>query len=364
MGRMVRILHATCGLMVVGVLGCGPSEGSPASPSMLGARGPETTAQAQGPAPQQASPPATQRAQQAPQQAQPGAASEVRIATLNVRWFPDGDARGPGARTTDVDTLAASLAGLHVQAVGLQEILVNDRAERALTRLRSRLDALTQGRWEVVLDDCPADDGRQHVALLYDASRAERLAVRRVDGFGGNERGDGCAGYMRPGLGVALRFASGFDAWLVVVHLDSGTDDRAFERRARAYETFAGLQRELSRAHGDRDVIVLGDFNTMGNDRGVRGLDEVAALERVLDGASFRRLWLEPGCTEVGAGRVSMLDHIVVSSSTEELAPSSRASVAGPCGQSRCRVSRSDPWLAHVSDHCPVVATFDGRDLD
>jgi endonuclease/exonuclease/phosphatase family metal-dependent hydrolase len=289
---------------------------------------------------------------------------EVRIGTLNVRWFPDGDARGTGEHRTDVDMLGSAIADLHVSALGLQEILVGERESAALDRLRARLDSLTHGQWEVVLDDCPSDDGRQHVGLLYDASRTERLAVHRVDALSGNERGDGCAGFMRPGLAVALRFASGLDAWIVVVHLDSGRDDRAFERRARAYGAFEGLTTELARVHGERDVIVLGDFNTMGSDRGASGLDEIGELERALDRASFRRLWLEPGCTEISGGRPSMLDQVVVSVSTEELAPSARAAVGGPCRRTRCRVERDDPWLNHVSDHCPVTFTLDGRDLD
>lgn len=294
----------------------------------------------------------------------PDAQPEVRVGTLNIRWFPDGDARGPGDHTTDVDTLAASIAQLDVSALGVQEILTHERGLRAMDRLRARLDTLTHGDWEIELDGCPDDEGRQHVGLLYDASRAERLAVHRVDALAGNERGDGCAGFMRPGLGVALRFTSGLDAWLVVVHLDSGTDDRAFERRARSYEAFDAITSELARAHGDRDVIVLGDFNVMGNDRGVAGLDEIGQLERVLDRAQFRRLWLEPGCTEISGGRASMLDQVVVSASMDELAPSARAAVGGPCGRERCRVRRDDPWLEHVSDHCPITITLDGRDLD
>lgn len=288
---------------------------------------------------------------------------EVRVGTLNVRWFPDGDARGPGERTTDLDMLAASIAGLRVQALALQELLLHERGQRALGRLRRRLDALTGGRWEIELDRCPREQGRQHVGLLYDASRAERLAVETIDALSGNE-GDGCEGFMRPGLAVALRFAGGLDAWLVAVHLDSGTDDRAFSRRSRAHAAFADLRARLSRAYDDSDVVVLGDMNTMGSDRGVSGLDEIGQLERVLDRASFRRLWLEPGCTAISGGRASMLDQVVVSAEMREIAPSARARVGGPCGTSRCRVSRDDPWLAHVSDHCPVTVTLSSEDMD
>ncbi|MFN9808447.1 MAG: hypothetical protein ACK6CU_02305, partial [Deltaproteobacteria bacterium] len=98
--------------------------------------------------------------------------------------------------------------------------------------------------------------------------------------------------------------------------------------------------------------------------RGPPDLHERAAHSPALDRASFRRLWLEPGCTEISGGRPSMLDQVVVSVSTEELAPSARAAVGGPCRRTRCRVERDDPWLNHVSDHCPVTFTLDGRDLD
>lgn len=348
---MRRILHAPV-LAGLSLVACGARDEVTAPVAPVAPRVETVTASPTPPA----APPATT--------VSADATSEVRIGTLNVRWFPDGDARGPGDHTTDVDTLAASIAQLDVAALGVQEILTHERGLRAMDRLRTRLDALTHGDWEIELDGCPDDEGRQHVGLLYDASRAERLAVHRVDALAGNERGDGCSGYMRPGLGVALRFTSGLDAWLVVVHLDSGTDDRAFERRARAYQAFDSLTSELARTHGDRDVIVLGDFNVMGSERGVAGLDEIGQLERVLDRASFRRLWLEPGCTEISGGRASMLDQVVVSASMDELAPSARATVGGPCGRERCRVRRDDPWLAHVSDHCPVTLTLDGRDLD
>ncbi len=339
---MSRIVHASVLAAALACLWAGCGEEAPVSPA---ARTESVSAVA-------ASPPVPD-----------GRPAEVRVGTLNVRWFPDGDARGPGARTTDIETLAAAIADLHVQALALEELLLSDRGERALERLRARLSSLTGGRWEIVLDDCRRDEGRQHVGILYDAASVERLGVHRVDGLSGND-GDGCDGYMRPGLAVALRFRGGFDAWLVAVHLDSGTDDRAYERRGRAYQAFARLREELARELPEDDILVLGDLNTMGNDRGVSGLDEIGELERALDRAQFRRLWLEPGCTEISGGRASMLDHVIVSSATTELAPSARAAVGGPCARARCRVSRDDPWLAHVSDHCPVTITLDGADRD
>ena len=290
--------------------------------------------------------------------------SEVRAGTLNIRWFPDGDARGPGDHTTDVDSLAMHISSMQVDVLAVQELLLHERGERALSRLRERLDALTHGRWEVVLDECPRDEGRQHVGILYDTSSAELLGTTQVGALSGNERGDGCDGHMRPGLAAAFRFRGGLDAWFVSVHFDSGRDDRAFERRGRAFESFAALESSLRSVYDDRDIIVLGDMNTMGSDRGVSNEDELRGVEAMLDRARFRRLWLEPGCTEIFGGRTSMLDHIVVTGAMSEVPPSTRARVGGPCGETRCRVERDDPWLEHISDHCPVMFSIRGADED
>ena len=306
----------------------------------------------------------SEAAPQAPTQRTSEGDSEVRAGTLNIRWFPDGDAQGPGEHTTDVDTLAVSIASLDVDVLAVQELLLHERGERALTRLRERLDALTHGQWEVLLDGCPRDEGRQHVGLLYNASKAELLGSMDVDALSGNERGAGCEGHMRPGLAGAFRFRTGVDAWFVSVHFDSGRDDRAFERRGRAFESLPALYDALRSVYDDHDIIVLGDMNTMGSDRGVSNQDELRGVEAMLDRAHYRRLWLEPGCTEISGGRVAMLDHVVVAGEMSEVVPSMRAHVGGPCGESRCRVSREDPWLAHISDHCPVTFAISAADDD
>ena len=299
-----------------------------------------------------------------PAQRRAQADSEVRAGTLNIRWFPDGDAEGPGAHTTDVDSLAIHIASLDVDVLAVQELLLHERGERAMARLRERLDSITHGQWEVLLDECPRDEGRQHVGILYNATKAELLGTTQVDALSGNERGSGCDGHMRPGLAAALRFRTGVDAWFVSVHFDSGRDDRAFERRGRAFESFPALYDSLRGVYDDHDIVVLGDMNTMGSDRGVSNQDELRGVEAMLDRARYRRLWLEPGCTEISGGRASMLDHVVVSGAMSEVAPSMRARVGGPCGETRCRVEREDPWLAHISDHCPVTFAISANDDD
>ncbi|HEY8428061.1 MAG TPA: hypothetical protein VIL20_06790, partial [Sandaracinaceae bacterium] len=163
-----------------------------------------------------------------------------------------------------------------------------------------------------------------------------------------------------------LRFASGLDLAAIVVHLDSGQAPRDAEHRRVSYRAIASAVRELSRA--DEDVLVLGDFNTMGcRDCAPRAdaSEEMAALDAIL-GPAARRVPPSVPCTELHRGEGALLDHAVVTRATRELAAGARAEVHGPCALHRCRIPRGarTPMLDRLSDHCPIVIELDGRDLD
>ena len=64
----------------------------------------------------------------------------------------------------------------------------------------------------------------------------------------------------------------------------------------------------------DRDVLVLGDFNTMGQDAPpISAQQELAVFDGELS-PGFRRLPMTPHCTEYFAGKGGTLDHIEGSS--------------------------------------------------
>jgi predicted extracellular nuclease len=115
----------------------------------------------------------------------------------------------------------------------------------------------------------------------------------------------------------------------------------------------------------DRDVLVLGDYNTMGRQDSlpISGQEELAVFDGELS-PGFRRLAMTPNCTEYFEGKGGTLDHIVASTGMQEMAATAR--VTGYCALAGCApIAGAMPAAAErLSDHCPVVVEIQDRDLD
>jgi endonuclease/exonuclease/phosphatase family metal-dependent hydrolase len=249
---------------------------------------------------------------------------ELRVATFNIEDFPKDDRQVAGA----LDEMVATGASV----IGVQEI---SSAHVLLAGARARLG----DSWQYV------DDGAQRWALgvLYDGARWTLRSRRVHDDTRVDGRNKGV-------LDVRLAPAGGGEVLRVlVVHLKSGTSGRP--TRARQYEGLARIAAE-ARASGDR-VVILGDFNaTEAADR-----DDLARLA-----ATTGLTWAsEPlACTafwsrDDGCPR-SRLDHVLT------WTPPARITAAGACASEGCDWQASCPLYAdQVSDHCPVVVTFETR---
>lgn len=285
----------------------------------------------------------------------------ARIATWNVRWFPRGtpDGRDPTLRT-NLDWLACAIALLDADVIALQEILDDIDARAAAVDLTTKLDALTKGSWTLELDDCTGGT-RQHVGLLWNRKRATVEKVRSIGAL--NPAGSACASGLRPGLGAHVRFADGQDANVVVLHLDSGQTARDFDHRAESVRAFEAALAPL-RAR-DPDVIVLGDYNTMGCDRcqpQVSVEQEVATLDALLASAALKRVVPQSNaCSHYYRRRAGMLDHIAVGSALQAHA---QVESHGICAALACKTPpRGEHPLAWdaLSDHCPLVLEVSSR---
>jgi Bacterial SH3 domain len=133
----------------------------------------------------------------------PADPATLRVGTWNIRWFPRGcpSNRTCPDQTTDVPWLACTMAWMHTDLFALQEILATADAEFSLNALRSELDRLTGGSWQVDLQACGGASD-QHVGFLWNGSRVAWLQLTdawELNGAATGPTGSACAGNLRPG---------------------------------------------------------------------------------------------------------------------------------------------------------------------
>jgi endonuclease/exonuclease/phosphatase family metal-dependent hydrolase/uncharacterized protein YraI len=277
------------------------------------------------------------------------------VATMNVRWFPDGK---PGKRPrqdgvhTDTAWLACLLALTGAEAIALQEIKTLKRAQQAMDEVIAALNKHTAGDWRFDADSCP-DKASLHVGVLWDAKRAQQ--TRRPKTFAAlNPTGEACKNHLRPGLGVGLKLSDGTKLTLVSAHFKSGTKRRSLKLR-QASAAQLGAVASAVRA----PAIVAGDFNTMGCGRcspKVSAQDDRAVLAKLAGDAAMGLVEPAPACSHTYRGHPGLLDGFVVADALRA-GRTIRAWPAGYCDALACKPGRVRglPVVRQVSDHCPLV---------
>jgi endonuclease/exonuclease/phosphatase family metal-dependent hydrolase len=289
------------------------------------------------------------------------AEGHLRVATWNIRFFPEP--------STDVERTGQILGGLDADLIAVQEIADSAALASLLQRVNADLARNTASRagpgrqYRFVLADSGGHGG-QYVGYVYDENAVRLTDVETLTRL-----------QMTPDLrpGLFARVASkrgGLDFQVIVMHTDSGTQDRDYQNRLRFLDS---LQVELAgRQAEDTDVLVLGDLNTMGRlaEGGlprVRADQEIANLDERARKMGLRRLANTPACTEYYRGRGSLLDHILVSTTMAEVPSDAVSPVFGYCAATACEPVDPDrmPYdYIHVSDHCPVVIDLIDADRD
>lgn len=289
----------------------------------------------------------------------------ARVGAWNLHWFPDGR---PGQAKpdagADLEWLACTIAWLEVDVLAVEELKDGPHADQALLTLRTRLRELTGKNYELLLDDCPLASG-QHVGLLYDEGRARLLRHATVAEL--NPHGEPCKDQLRPGLAGYFGFPGGLDLSIVAVHLKSGTKARDLELRDRSFRAFGKAAAQIRSFTNDRDILVLGDMNTMGCEHcseAVPATDELTRAGEKLRAAAFQRVPAEARCSHFYSGKATLLDW-AAASSLAELPPARRLVVSGLCAELDCKPPRGEQdALRRLSDHCPIYLDIDDRDAD
>ncbi|MCU0304546.1 MAG: hypothetical protein MUC56_10865 [Thermoanaerobaculales bacterium] len=284
----------------------------------------------------------------------PPGSGRLRVASFNLRNFPlDERPEAPGSgfsRRTNICDLETALAGLGAQVMGFSEVCDTRRFPPILRRAGG-------GRPMRILFSADGGGAGQHLAVAWDGS-----ALELVEGpieIAGLVVKPG----LRPGLAVRLRETAGSarDLLVVVVHLDAGRDD--LEHRLEQVRALAAFVRGEVERTGDRDVVVVGDFNTVGGP-GLEPLAELGLVDAILAGAGLERLANATGCSQYWEGpgepdgvfRASLLDHVYLGGVRAAAPARSWLHCARlGCGELVSRPGAEDGTFFDVSDHCPVT---------
>jgi len=290
----------------------------------------------------------------------PPVQGRLRIATWNIRFFPNPD--------TDVERTAEILAGLDADLVAVQEIADSTALRRMIARAGERLrrdghpDGTARDYAHVL--SATGGHGGQYVGFVYDRNAVELRDVRTLTSLQMTPD-------LRPALYAYVRSRrGGLDFHVIVNHTDSGTKIRDYTHRMEFLDSLAVEVGRLRQT--EADIVVLGDLNTMGHltESGVRQVtaeEEIAILDRKTVSMGLARLDSDPWCTEYYRGRGSLLDHILVAAAMREVPIERVARVSGYCAASGCGTLDPDamPYdYTRVSDHCPVVIDLIDQDWD
>ncbi len=295
----------------------------------------------------------------------------LRVGTWNIRWFPHGSPPDQPDQTiapTDLEWLTCTLVWMQTDILVVQESLTTAQARAAWNRVLTALKQRTGDAWQWSVQQCGKPDGH-HVGMLWNASRATLSAFQSLWPL--NSRATSahnpCKGGLRPGhyARVQSTHQPGADFHVIGLHLKSGPTVFAVEARHTALNRIDTAVAPF--LEEDRDVIILGDLNTMGAGDRHSQRSELKYLRRKVakETPGFDDLFPEPRCSHYFRGRGDWLDHVLVAKDMDEISMRS-ARVTGYCAVAGCRRIKGEYPLAYqrLSDHCPVIIEIDNRDLD
>ena len=288
---------------------------------------------------------------------------QLRIATWNIRWFPE--------ESTDLEWLSCALAWLNADIIAVQEITATRGAHSAMESVTDGLTGYVGGDWKLDLHGCGRDDG-QHVGFLWNADKVSMSNFEdrwRMNGAAANGNGSDCDGSLRPGRSAYASVAGGIDFHLVSVHLDSGVNDRDYGHRKTSIERIGEMHGALQATVSDADVLVLGDYNTMGTNSVAAGT-EIREFREKVGSLATPHVALAPDleCSEYFEGRCGLLDHFVLSKTlANREGRTATAVVTGYCkveGGDDLNRRKMPEAYKKLSDHCPVLISLQSTDQD
>lgn len=297
--------------------------------------------------------------------------SKLRVATWNLRWFPVGTSPNrpvDSAEPTDIDWLICTLQWMQVDLVAIQESLATPEATQAWKTITNQLTTQTGETWRWHRQPCGRPDSH-HIGLLWNDTRVALSDFDSLWQFNVKAQSatNPCASDLRPGqyAYAQAREDEGVNFHLIALHLKSGPTVFAVEKRQKALNRIDQAVKPF--LDSDHDVVILGDFNTMGAGDWHSQKSELKYIRRMVgkEKPGFEDLPLMPQCSHYFRGRGGWLDHILVAKEMKEVTVTS-ATVTGYCAIADCQRMKGDYPSAYrrLSDHCPVILEIANRTED
>ena len=257
----------------------------------------------------------------------------IVVGTFNIAWLGDGSNDRVPRTTDDYRRVAETIRQTGADILGLQEIENSAAVDSVLKHLPGFERVVgTRGR-------------EQNVAVIYRTgmsvtSAGEYMPVAIQEGRN------------RPGLVLECR-AGNFDWTMMVVHFkstsryDSTADMKEQSRvvRRQQAEKVREWVQEVTAKGGEKDVILIGDFNDF------PAREKGPTLTPLQDPALLT--FLTADMTSCKNKHWKVIDHIVVSTSAR------RRYIDGTLFLWNVYDQYPKDEAGKISDHCPIVAQFD-----
>lgn len=262
----------------------------------------------------------------------PRQADTVTVGTFNIAWLGDGEKDREKRDDEDYARIAGVITQMNADIIGLQEI----ENEAALRKVMRYLDSYACFVGSTARG--------QNVALLY----KEGVEVQQIYEYMPVAIQKG---RNRPGL-VAHCKKGNFDWTMMVVHLKStsrydSTDDMRQESRETRRLQCSAISQWVDSVVStkEKDVIIVGDFN----DFPLRKKEPT--LTTLLENRHITFITKErKSCKDE---KLYAIDHIVASQTAQ------KRFLVSSDGMINFYASEKKEIAQKISDHCPVVSTFD-----
>lgn len=177
----------------------------------------------------------------------------------------------------DLNKLAEILVLYDV--IGLQEVMNED----TLKRVRDLLGEKTNATWQYVISSrsLGRSSYKEFYAVLYRTDRAT-YTTNSADIW--NDAGDL---FEREPFFASFK-SRNFDYTIVVMHSDFDSNKEVMRRESRLLYTV--FSKVLERNPGEKDIILMGDFNLSANDIGWDSLKTLSSMTNLIPGTTLTTL--------------------------------------------------------------------------